>query len=221
MSNIILEIKDGSFYYSKEKFIFDHINFELGEGEIMAVMGKNGIGKTTLLKCIIGLLQWTDGYSAINGKIIDFKSLNQVGYVPQAHKTSFSYTVFEMVLFGKIGHNSYFANPKTQDYEEVEKVLVRMGISELRDKPCNELSGGQLQRFGLLLALIKDAKLIILDEPTTGIDSKFSITLYELLKDLSRNGKTIIMVTHNLSDAKKYADRVFEIKDGVIGGVNA
>lgn len=170
MSNIILEIKDGSFYYSKEKFIFDHINFELGEGEIMAVMGKNGIGKTTLLKCIIGLLQWTDGYSAINGKIIDFKSLNQVGYVPQAHKTSFSYTVFEMVLFGKIGHNSYFANPKTQDYEEVEKVLVRMGISELRDKPCNELSGGQLQLVFIARALVNSPKLLILDEPESHLD---------------------------------------------------
>ena len=99
--------------------------------------------------------------------------------------------------------------------------LKLVNLERCSNKRLSELSGGQLQRFGLLLALIKDAKLIILDEPTTGIDSKFSITLYELLKELSRNGKTIIMVTHNLSDAKKYADKVFEIKDGVIGGVNA
>lgn len=214
MCNIILSIKDASFCYSKGKTIFDHITFELGEGEIMAIMGKNGIGKTTLLKCIVGLLKWTSGYSTINGKMIDSKSLNQIGYVPQAHKTSFSYTVFEMVLFGKIGHNSYFANPKDEDYEEAEEVLIRMGIIDLRDKPCNELSGGQLQLVFIARALVNSPKLLILDEPESHLDFRNQLRLMKIIKEYVNKYKiSCIINTHYPNYAILFADKCLLLGD--------
>lgn len=212
----MLEVKDGSFYYDKEKIVFNNLNFKLNAGEIMAVMGKNGIGKTTLLKCIAGLLKWKSGEAKINDRIIDEKSLNQLGYVPQAHKTSFSYKVFEMVLFGKIGHNSYFSVPKPKDYEEVERVLVRMGINELRDKPCNELSGGQLQLVFIARALINYPKLLILDEPEAHLDFRNQISIMKIIKEYVDEYKiSCIINTHYINYAIGFADKCL-----LLGGSN-
>ena len=201
--NNVVEINNLSFGYDKNKILKD-INLVVKEKEFDLIIGENGVGKSTLLNLILGNLK---SYKKIKlfGDYID-KDNHFNGY------RNFPTTVSEAVDI----HLSYLKKDR-----DVSDYLKLVNLERCSNKRLSELSGGQLQRFGLLLALIKDAKLIILDEPTTGIDSKFSITLYELLKELSRNGKTIIMVTHNLSDAKKYADRVFEIKDGVIGGVNA
>ena len=212
--NKIVEINNLSFGYDKSKILKD-INLVVKEKEFDLIIGENGVGKSTLLNLILGNLK---SYKKIKlfGDYIDKNShYKDISYISQNAVNgyrNFPTTVSEAVDI----HLAYLKKDR-----DVSDYLKLVNLERCSNKRLSELSGGQLQRFGLLLALIKDAKLIILDEPTTGIDSKFSITLYELLKELSRSGKTIIMVTHNLSDAKKYADRVFEIKDGVIGGVNA
>jgi ABC superfamily ATP binding cassette transporter, ABC protein len=212
--NNVVEINNLSFGYDKNKILKD-INLVVKEKEFDLIIGENGVGKSTLLNLILGNLK---SYKKIKlfGDYIDkdnhYKDISYISQNAVNGYRNFPTTVSEAVDI----HLSYLKKDR-----DVSDYLKLVNLERCSNKRLSELSGGQLQRFGLLLALIKDAKLIILDEPTTGIDSKFSITLYELLKELSRNGKTIIMVTHNLSDAKKYADRVFEIKDGVIGGVNA
>lgn len=212
--NNVVEINNLSFGYDKNKILKD-INLVVKEKEFDLIIGENGVGKSTLLNLILGNLK---SYKKIKlfGDYTDknnhYKDISYISQNAVNGYRNFPTTVSEAVDI----HLAYLKKDR-----DVSDYLKLVNLERCSNKRLSELSGGQLQRFGLLLALIKDAKLIILDEPTTGIDSKFSITLYELLKELSRNGKTIIMVTHNLSDAKKYADKVFEIKDGVIGGVNA
>lgn len=214
MFNIILEVKNGTFCYSKDKFILNRVNFGLEAGEIIAIMGKNGIGKTTLLKCIVGILKWTEGDSEVDNEKTDFKTLRRIGYVPQAHKTSFSYTVFEMVLFGRIGHHSYFAVPKEEDYKEVEKVLKHLEISDLSDKPCNELSGGQLQLVFIARALVHSPKLLILDEPEAHLDFRNQLKLMKVIKEyVVENNIACIINTHYPNYAILFADKCLLLGD--------
>lgn len=212
--NKIVEINNLSFGYDKNKILKD-INLVVKEKEFDLIIGENGVGKSTLLNLILGNLKSYKKIKLFGDYIDNNNHYKDISYISQNAVNgyrNFPTTVSEAIDI----HLAYLKKDR-----DVSNYLKLVNLERCSNKRLSELSGGQLQRFGLLLALIKDAKLIILDEPTTGIDSKFSITLYELLKELSRNGKTIIMVTHNLSDAKKYADKVFEIKDGVIGGVNA
>ncbi|WP_312942847.1 ABC transporter ATP-binding protein [Oscillibacter sp.] len=163
--NKILEVQGGCFSYAQSKLLLHDITFSLDRGQVMAVMGRNGIGKTTLIKCIVGILNWNSGYSAIDGKRSQKnKPMKEIGYVPQAHRVSFNYSVRDMVVFGKTGHSSFFATPSPKDYALADQMLERIGIHNLRDHPCNELSGGQLQLVYIARALINSPQLLVLDE---------------------------------------------------------
>lgn len=209
---MLLEVKNGTFSYRPNTPpILQNINFEMGMGEIMAVMGRNGIGKTTLIKCIAGVLKWSDGYSVVAGqKSNGNKPVREIGYVPQAHRTSFSYSVRDMVVFGKVGHNSYFAAPKNEDYQKADEVLERMGIKDLSNKPCNELSGGQLQLVFIARALVNSPRLLILDEPEAHLDFRNQLRLLKLIKSVvSEQNISCIINTHYPNHAIRIADKCF------------
>lgn len=204
---MLLKVEKGSFYYTLDTPILQNITFSLEEGEVMAIMGPNGIGKTTLLKCLMGILKWKSGHSLIEGKDTG-DARKQIGYVPQAHRFSFPYSVRDMVVFGRAKYLSTFASPTIEDYKLADQALDEVGIINLKDKSCNRLSGGQLQMVLIARALAGQPQLLILDEPESHLDFCNQLTILKIMKGLAKEkGITCIMNTHYPDHALDIADK--------------
>ncbi len=206
--NKILEVKNLSFSYEGEAVLRD-VNFEVSENEFVAIIGDNGAGKSTLMNLIIGNLQASAGEIRLFGDLsCKDNHYRDIAYISQ--NASQSYKYFPTNIEEAVKINLRYLKSRA----EVKPLLEKAGLAGHAKKKLDQLSGGQLQRVGLLLALIKDAKLILLDEPTTGIDSKFSLELYETLKELTLSGKTIVLITHHLAEMDGYVDKVISLKNG-------
>lgn len=211
---MILEVENGCFGYPKQEEILKNINLHLEKGHILSVLGPNGIGKTTLLKCMIGLLPWTSGRSILNGTdLCKMKSKdiwNTISYIPQAHNFSFSYTGLEMVMLGRSSHLGLFEQPGAQEIEMAEAMMEKVGIMRLAEKDCNRMSGGELQMVLIARALINEPQLIILDEPETGLDFHNQILVLNMIERLAHEeGISAIMNTHYPTNAMSIADEAF------------
>ncbi len=211
---MILEVENGCFGYPKQEEILKNINLHLEKGHILSVLGPNGIGKTTLLKCMIGLLPWTSGRSILNGTdLCKMKSKdiwNTISYIPQAHSFSFSYTGLEMVMLGRSSHLGLFEQPGAQEIEMAEAMMEKVGITRLAEKDCNRMSGGELQMVLIARALINEPELIILDEPETGLDFHNQILVLNMIERLAHEeGISAIMNTHYPTNAMGIADEAF------------
>ena len=149
-------MKNGCFGY-KDREILKDVSFEVEENEVLAILGPNGVGKTTLLKCMMGLLHWGSGESFLNGRSMRKYSQKEISrkiaYVPQSKGISLSYTAFEMVLMGRSARLGLFAQPSREDEAIANAALADVGISFLRDKPCSQMSGGELQMVLIARAL--------------------------------------------------------------------
>ena len=208
---MILEVENGCFGYPKQEEILTDINIKLEEGHILSVLGPNGIGKTTLLKCMIGLMPWSRGRSLLTGK--DIRTLkskeiwNMISYIPQTHGFSFSYTGLEMVMLGRSSHLGLFSQPGHREIEMAEAMMEKVGITRLADKDCNRMSGGELQMVLIARALINEPKLIILDEPETGLDFHNQILVLNMVEKLDHEENIgAIMNTHYPTNAMSIAD---------------
>lgn len=221
---MILEIKKGNFYYSKEEQILKNIDLKVEHGEIFTILGQNGVGKTTLLKCLNGILKWSSGEMFLdNKKIHSIKQLKEIGYVPQSYQLSFPYSVRELTLMGRARYLKIFSTPTKKDYLMVEKILEYLGISNLIDKKCSELSGGQLQMVLIARALVGEPKILILDEPESHLDFKNQAIILKLIQKLSKqDGISCIFNTHYPEYALKISDRSMIMgKDSYIIGKTA
>lgn len=208
MSNA-LEISNLYFKYSNN-YVIENLNFFVEEGQFVAIIGENGSGKSTLLNLILQNLKAEKGTIKIFGdNILDDNHYRDIAYISQ--NSVLSYKNFPTTIEEVIKNHLKYLK---KDKKDLKKYLELINLEKHAKKSLSELSGGQLQRVGLALALIKDAKLILLDEPTTGIDKKFGKELFNLLKDLSKDNKTIIVVTHELEEASEYVDKVLHIKNG-------
>ncbi len=208
---MILEVQKGCFGYAGQQTILKDIDLTLEEGHILAILGPNGIGKTTLLKCMVGLLPWQSGRSLLYGK--DIHKLkpkevwNRISYIPQSHGFAFSYTGLEMVMLGRSAHMGLFQQPGREELELAEAMMERVGITHLAEKDCNRMSGGELQMVLIARALINDPKLIILDEPETGLDFHNQILVLNMIQRLAHEeGISAIMNTHYPTNAMSIAD---------------
>lgn len=211
---MIFEVKNGCFGYPKQEEILKNINLRLEEGHILSVLGPNGIGKTTLLKCMMGLLNWTNGATYIDG--VDIKSLkpreiwSKISYIPQTHGFAFSYTGLEMVMMGRSSHLGMFEQPGKKEIEMAENMMERVGITRLANKDCNHMSGGELQMVLIARALINEPELIVLDEPETGLDFHNQILVLNMIERLAHDdGIGAIMNTHYPTNAMRVADEAF------------
>lgn len=208
---VTFEVNDGSFGY-KDEMILKKISFSLSDGEVMSVLGPNGVGKTTLLKCMMGLLKWKTGYSALDGtniKEIKAKEFWQkIAYVPQAKGTAFGFTAIDMVTLGRSAHLGTFSQPKAEDREAARRAMEDMGILHLQDKLCTEMSGGELQMVLIARALTIDPKLLVLDEPESNLDFKNQLIILETIRRLAKTrGISAIVNTHYPEHALKISDK--------------
>ena len=206
----LIRVKDLSFSYPTKKDTLKHINLSVKEKSFTCIVGENGSGKSTLLKCILGL---NKGYT---GEIV---KENRIGYLPQKSEiqSHFPASIEEVVMSGTIGNNIRSVFYKKEDKEKAKEIMETLGIYDIRKKCFADLSGGQQQRVLIARSLCATDKIIILDEPTNGLDPSIAKQIYELLDFLKKkNGITILMVSHDIERALKYADTVIELLDGKI-----
>lgn len=206
-----LTVEHGQFGYTTDNLLFHNLNFTVNEGEILAVLGPNGVGKTTLLRCITLLLKWHDGQTVING--VPMIGLNrkkiweQVSYVPQSSFSRFAYTVIDMVLLGRSSHLKIYSTPSKKDHEIAMQALEQVGIPHLHGKKCNEISGGEYQLVLIARALAAEPHLLILDEPESHLDLRNQILVLSMLEKVVRDGKlSCIINTHYPEHAVRLAD---------------
>ncbi len=215
-----VEIKNLNFSYVQEPILKD-INLEIKQGEFVAIIGSNGSGKSTLIKNLLGELKPSKGSVVIEGKPIeDYKSYKNIGYVQQmsvVSKIAFPITVREMVSLNLYEDFGFLKFAKKRHYDKVDQVLEYLGLLEYKNRPVNELSGGLAQRTMIARAMINNPKLLILDEPTAGVDEK---SRQEFLKSIQKLNDdmniTIILVTHELDEVMIFTkiDATYEINDG-------
>lgn len=212
-----LEVKKAKFFYKSEDILFKDLSFNLESGEILAIMGANGVGKTSLIRSICGFEKFKEGGAFVDGKNIesfDKKEFwDKISYIPQKRESTFAYTGIDMVVFGLASKIGPFGNPSENDYKLAKNLMDELGIGHLDNKLCSKISGGELQMLIIARALIKNPSLLILDEAESGLDFKNQLKIINLLKDLARKkGITIVFNTHYPNYALKIADKVLILR---------
>ena len=186
--------------------VIDDLSFEVKSGDYLCIVGENGSGKSTLVKALLGLKKPVSGSIDFGDGLLQ----REIGYLPQqtSAQRDFPASVAEVVISGCLNsrglHPFYSARERKIAAENIE----RMGLSELKKRSYRELSGGQQQRVLLARALCAAKKLLLLDEPVTGLDPMVTAELYELISQINKSGATIIMVTHDVASALKYATHI-------------
>lgn len=201
MAEFVLQLEHVSFRYDQKIVLYD-IDLSVRRGDFLGVVGPNGSGKSTLLKIILGLLSPSGGTVSLFGvRQEKFRQWTKIGYVAQnatAFNHNFPATVREVVLSGFTSSLGMLRRPGRRERLRVAEVLGQTGVEELRDRVIGELSGGQQQRVFIARALAASPELLILDEPTVGVDIEAQERFYELLASLRNGGMTLIMVSHDI-----------------------
>lgn len=194
-------------------------SFGLAAGSICALVGVNGSGKSTLFKAIMGLVEPAAGSVAIAGRPVrEALKRNLVAYVPQAEEVDWSFpvSVWDVVLMGRYGHMNFLRLPRAEDKRIAEESLARVGMLEYRERQIGELSGGQRKRVFLARALAQQGRVILLDEPFTGVDVMTETEIVKLLRELRDEGHIMLVSTHNLGSVPEFCDHVVLINRTVL-----
>ncbi|TMN21289.1 metal ABC transporter ATP-binding protein [Lentibacillus cibarius] len=215
MAEPVVSITNLTYAY-EQKTILTDIHFELPRGSFMGLIGPNGGGKTTLIKMIIGLLRPDSGTIRLFGQPIQqFKDWSKIGFVSQKANNfnkGFPATVFEVVSMGLTAKLGYFTFFKSKHKQKVLQAIDQVGMRDYAYKNIGQLSGGQQQRIFIARALVNDPELLILDEPTVGVDQENVQRFYELLRELNKkHAVTLLLVTHDTDDLLKYATEIVHL----------
>ena len=219
-----IEAKNVEFSYDSQP-VLRGLDFSAEAGDVVAVLGPNGVGKSTLFRCILGFLKPQKGTICIDGK--DIKSMSStetarhIAYIPQSVSPVFNYTVQDTVLMGLTNQLGTFQSPRPQDVKRVVEVLESLGIAHLRHRGCGQISGGERQLTLLARALVQNAGVLVMDEPTANLDYGNSWRVMERIGALAGSGYTVIFSTHDPNQAFMHANRVLVLKSGCIIGVGA
>ncbi|OAI28397.1 ABC transporter [Methylosinus sp. R-45379] len=191
-----------------------------GTGEIVALLGANGAGKSTLFRLLLGFLTASSGEVRLDGLPLASFSRREiakrVAYVPQGHVTPFPYTVREVVTLGRLPETGLLRAPRAEDREIVESVIARLGMERLIDRPYTEISGGERQLTLIARALAQGARLLVMDEPATGLDYGYQLRLMRHLSDLTADGHGVLVSTHHPEHAMQLATRIAILNEGRI-----
>jgi manganese/iron transport system ATP-binding protein len=194
-------------------------SFQIPTGTITALVGVNGAGKSTLFKAIMGFVPVARGTIRLLGMPVrDALRQNLVAYVPQAEEVDWSFPVLveDVVMMGRYGHMGFLRRPSATDRAKVDEALSRVGLADLRHRQIGELSGGQKKRVFLARALAQEGRIILLDEPFTGVDVKTEEQIITLLRTLRDEGHVMLVSTHNLGSVPDFCDRTVLVKGTVL-----
>lgn len=214
-----IEVENLCFDYSSHKVLKD-ISFTAKKGKLLSVLGPNGVGKSTLFRCILRLLSGYSGSIRLEGtdikKLSARKLAHLIAYIPQSHYPSFNYSVTDMVMMGTAHQLSPFSSPGKKEREQTRKALEQLNIGSLAERGFSRLSGGEQQLVLIARALAQQAKILLMDEPTSNLDFGNQLRVLQQIKNLSDEGYTILLSTHNPQHALMYSDYIIALFDGSI-----
>ena len=214
-----LEIRDLGFSY-REHEVLRGVDLTIGDGEMVALLGKNGAGKTTLLRLIPGFLKAGSGDILIDGTPVEEMKLRDrarmMAYIPQITRLAFPYSVRTSILMGCSNSLSLLQSPGRKEEEKVERMIDLLNLHDLADRNMDNISGGERQLVLVARALMQDARLLILDEPTSFLDYSNQLLVLEKVSDLVAGGYSCIFSTHNPDQALMHSTRVVAMADGAV-----
>lgn len=212
----VIKVSDVSVAYRKQK-VLEHIQFEVAAGTLTSIVGPNGAGKSTLIKAMLGL------QPRLSGDVSFFdlpyeKAKKQIGYVPQRGSVDWDFPThaLDVVMMGLYGNIGYFKWPTKKTKELALEALAQMGMADYHDRQISQLSGGQQQRVFLARALVQQANIYFLDEPLAGVDAATERVIMDTLQSLKNNGKTVMVVHHDLQTVEDYFDHVLLLNRKVV-----
>ncbi len=221
----VLEVKKATFAYENSCNIFEDINLTVDAGDVVCILGSNGCGKTTLIKCLNRLHDLKEGAIYIKG--MDIKRIDQrtiarnIGYIPQGHVSTFAFTVFDVVLMGRTPHIDYLDSPGKEDFRITEEALKKFGIYHLKDKPYTSLSGGEQQLVFFARVITQEPSILLLDEPTSHLDFGNQLKTLNIISQLSKEGISIVMTSHYPDHAFISSNKVALMKDHKFIGIDS
>lgn len=211
-----LSVRHLSFAY-KNHPVLEDIDFAMEDHGLLCVLGPNGVGKTTLFKCMLGLYRNFSGEIVINDRSVSAYSTKElaqvIAYIPQAHAPSFNFTVSDIVLMGTTSHFSTIGTPGKRQFALAQAAMERVNIAHLRDRSYLRISGGERQLVLIARALAQQAKILVMDEPTSNLDYGNQVRMLQTVKELADQDYIVIQSTHNPDQAFIYADQVISLWD--------
>ncbi len=214
-----IRVEDLSFSYGSHEVLHD-LSFDIPDGCLVGVLGPNGVGKSTLFRCILGLNQHYSGRIIVNGK--DMKELSikerarEISYIPQSHAPVYDYEVLDVVLMATGSDLKMLSNPGCAERTRAYEALERIGIERLAHRRYTQISGGEQQLVLIARALAQNARTIAMDEPTSALDYGNTVRVLSCVRQLAREGLSIVQSTHNPDHAFLYSDKTLVLKDGRI-----
>lgn len=213
----VIQIENATFSYNGMEKIFQDINLSINKGEVLCILGPNGTGKTTLIKCLNCLLKLNSGNIFLEGE--DIYSFNktdlarQIGYIPQGHSPVFPFTVLDVVVMGRAPHLGSMASPSRNDYLIAQNALKKLNIEHMMNHPYTALSGGEKQLVFFARILTQKPDILLLDEPTSHLDFGNQMRTLDLINKMAMEGFTVVMSSHFPDHAFISADKVAIMKD--------
>ena len=219
-----LSVQNLSFSYGERQVLSD-ISFTLEKGEFLSVLGPNGVGKSTLFKCILGLLNGYSGKITSGGEELSSMSKRElsrrIAYIPQINRPAFGYTVLDMVLMGTTRQLSPFAQPHRAQVMQALAALERVGAAYLAERDFTHLSGGEQQLVLIARAIAQQAAILVMDEPTSALDYGNQLRVLNLVRELSKEGYAVLLSTHNPQHALTFASRILALSCGRVAALGA